>query len=278
MREFEFTRDDFNRLRSLSTEYSGIKVPDDKFDMFYCRLAKRLRILKLVDFKAYCRYLKTHHDEEFTEFINAITTNLTSFFRENHHFEYLRDKVIPDLKRKKSPNDPIRVWSAGCSTGEEPYSIAMTLMEAGIHPESWNIRILATDLDTQVLTTARTGIYLADRLEGLSTERLKNWFQRSKAQQANRVRINPEVGAMVTFKQLNLITPWQLKGPFDVIFCRNVLIYFDQATKASIVNRFAELLPPAQHLFIGHSESLHNLSTHYENIGHTIYCRTTEPH
>ncbi|MBM3202799.1 protein-glutamate O-methyltransferase CheR [Candidatus Woesearchaeota archaeon] len=276
MREFEFTWDDFNHLRTLSFEHSGIRVPDDKFDMFYCRLAKRIRLLKLPDFKAYCRYLRQHHEEEFTEFINAITTNLTAFFRENHHFEYLRNQAIPDWKRRKFNQKRIRIWSAGCSTGEEPYSIAMTLAENGIYPGAWDVKILATDLDTQVLAKASSGIYTQDRLEGVSHERLRKWFQKHRSAQVNQVRIKPELKPLITFRQLNLITPWKLAGPFDVIFCRNVLIYFDNPTKSGIIHRFADLIPPEQHLIIGHSESLHNLCDRFTGLGNTIYRRNQE--
>jgi len=276
MREFEFTWDDFNHLRTLSFEHSGIKVPDDKFDMFYCRLAKRIRLLKLPDFKAYCRYLRQHHEEEFTEFINAITTNLTAFFRENHHFEYLENQIIPELKRRKLNTKRIRIWSAGCSTGEEPYSIAITLVENGIHPGSWDVKILATDLDTQVLAKASSGIYTPDRLEGVNSERLKRWFQKNRSSRISQVRVKPELMRMISFRQLNLITPWKLNGPFDIIFCRNVLIYFDNPTKSGIIHRFADLIPPDQHLIIGHSESLHNICDRFTGLGNTIYRRNQE--
>lgn len=244
--------------------------------MFYCRLAKRIRLLKLSNFKAYCRYLRHHHDSEFTEFINSITTNLTSFFRENHHFDYLTHQIIPEIKRRKNRNTRIRIWSAGCSTGEEPYSIAITLLENGIHPGAWDVKILATDLDTQVLAKASTGIYTQDRLEGIDQERIKRWFQKNRTNPAGQVRVKPELAAFITFKQLNLINNWKLRGPFDVIFCRNVLIYFDHATKASIINRFADLILPDQHLIIGHSESLHNICDRFTGLGNTIYRRLQE--
>ncbi|MGI9213614.1 MAG: CheR family methyltransferase [Methylococcaceae bacterium] len=276
MREFEFTWDDFNHLRTLSYEHSGIKVPDDKFDMFYCRLAKRIRLLKLPNFKAYCHYLRHHHDSEFTEFINSITTNLTSFFRENHHFDYLTQQIIPEIKRRKNQNNRIRIWSAGCSTGEEPYSIAITLLENGIHPGAWNVKILATDLDTQVLAKASSGIYTQDRLEGIDKDRIKRWFQKNRSSPVGQVRVKSELASFITFRQLNLINTWRLSGPFDVIFCRNVLIYFDHATKASIINRFADLILPDQHLIIGHSESLHNICDRFTGLGNTIYRRLNE--
>ncbi|MFI3123115.1 MAG: CheR family methyltransferase, partial [Methylococcales bacterium] len=178
-REFKFTAEDFNILRKLSNDHSGIQVPDERFDMFYSRLSKRVRKLGLSNFKEYCQYLHNHHDDEFTDFINAITTNLTSFFREQHHFDYLRDVVIPELLVRNKSTKQIRVWSAGCSTGEEPYSVAMTLLEN--LPAGWNTQILATDLDTNVLQTASDGIYTQDRIADLSPDVLKRWFMRSKS-------------------------------------------------------------------------------------------------
>ena len=268
-REFAYTRDDFNVLRKLSNDYSGILVPDDKFDMFYSRLSRRLRILGFSSFKEYCQHLQQHSDLEFTEFINAVTTNLTSFFRENHHFEYLRDQVIPELLKKNNQQRTLKVWSAGCSTGEEPYSIAMTLLE--YLPSGWNVKILATDLDTHVLATAAAGTYSADRVDGLPETILKRWFMRGKGAQQNRVRIKQELRQLVTFKQLNLMGEWPMKNLFDVIFCRNVLIYFDRETKQTLARRYADLLPGGACLFLGHSESLHQLSTDFRLIGNTIY-------
>jgi chemotaxis protein methyltransferase CheR len=276
MREFEYTRDDFNRLRAMSSSYSGIKVSDEKFDMYYSRLAKRLRQLGMVRFRDYCDLLENNPEYEFTEFINAITTNLTSFFRENHHFEYLRKEVIPELIKRKATHRRLRIWSAGCSTGEEPYSIAITLLENNIDPANWDAKILATDLDTQVLATAATGIYGSDRTGTLSPERLRRWFLRGRGSQSNRVRVKPELSSIVAFKQLNLMGSWQIKGPFDFIFCRNVLIYFDHPTKVRLIGRFANVLSPRGHLFIGHSESLNNVTQSFENLGNTIYRKLPE--
>lgn len=268
-REFEYTRDDFNILRKLSNEYSGIIVSDDKFDMFYSRLSKRVRLLGLQNFKEYCRYLENNADTEFTEFINSVTTNLTSFFRENHHFEYLRDVVIPMLLKKNALTKKITLWSAGCSTGEEPYSLAMTLLEYA--PAGWEIKILATDLDTNVLKTSAEGVYTTDRIGGLSPERLKKWFRQGSGVNVSKIKVKPELQALIRFKQLNLMREWPMKGKFDFIFCRNVLIYFDRETKETLAKRYAQLLEPAGHLFIGHSESLHQLTTDFELIGNTIY-------
>ncbi|ATG90232.1 CheR family methyltransferase [Methylomonas koyamae] len=274
IREFEYTQADFDILRKISNQHSGILVPDDKFDMFYSRLAKRLRLLGLASFKEYCQYLTDHPADEFTEFINSVTTNLTSFFRENHHFEYLTETVVPELLKKKAAVRQVKIWSAGCSTGEEPYSLAMALKES--LPAGWDLKILATDLDTNVLATAANGVYSADRAAGISEQRLKRWFQKGRGRQANKVRVKPELRAAVTFRQLNLMRDWPMRGRFDVIFCRNVLIYFDRQTKTKLAERYASLLEAGGYLFIGHSESLHQLDTAFEPIGNTIYRKTAK--
>ncbi len=268
-REFLYTRDDFDFLRKISNEHSGILVPDDKFDMFYSRLSKRVRMYGLENFKDYCDYLKNNHDTEFTEFINAVTTNLTSFFREKHHFEYLKKTVVPEVLKRNSTKKTIRVWSAGCSTGEEPYSIAMTLLESV--PRGWDIKILATDLDTNVIQTAATGVYNQDRIDGLPAETIKRWFKKGKGSNAVKVKTDPALQSLIQFKQLNLMEDWPFKSQFDFIFCRNVLIYFDRNTKERLAQRYGGLLDIGSHLFIGHSESLNQLDTGFDLIGHTIY-------
>lgn len=269
MREFEYTREDFDKLRTLSNQHSGILVPDDKFDMFYSRLSKRLRLLGFTTFNQYCNYLKTQPEQEFTEFINAITTNLTAFFREKHHFDYLQQTIIPVLLKRNLASKKIRVWSAGCSTGEEPYSLAITLIEN--IPDDWDIKILATDLDTNVLATATAGIYSSDRLAGIGEQHLKRFFQKGVGSRAGKVKVKTEIQKLIKFNQLNLMGEWPMKGYFDFIFCRNVLIYFDKETKARLLSRYADLLINGSHLFIGHSESLHQLDTRFELIGKTIY-------
>jgi chemotaxis protein methyltransferase CheR len=272
-REFKFTVDDFNVLRKLSNAHSGIQVPDERFDMFYSRLSKRVRRLGLNDFSEYCDYLKDNHEDEFTDFINAITTNLTSFFREKHHFDYLKNVVIPELLIRNAATKQIRIWSAGCSTGEEPYSIAMTLLENV--PSNWDVKILATDLDTQVLQSASNGVYVEDRVAELPTETLKRWFMKSKSSPEN-VKVKPELQAIIQFNQLNLMQEeWPMKTPFDVIFCRNVLIYFDRETKATLAKRYAKLLASKSWLFIGHSESLNQLSSEFELVATTSYRKNT---
>lgn len=273
VREFKFTADDFNFLRKLSNEHSGIQVPDERFDMFYSRLSKRVRKLGLTDFKEYCQYLKDYPDHEFTEFINAITTNLTAFFREMHHFDYVRDVVIPELLVRNKSSKQIRVWSAGCSTGEEPYSLAITLLENV--PADWDIKILATDLDTNVLQTASDGVYAEERVSDLPEDILKRWFMRGKSSQSGQVKVRPQLQEIIQFKKLNLMQDWPMKCHFDFIFCRNVLIYFDRETKTALAKRYAQMLSSKSWLFIGHSESLNQLSNEFELVACTSYRKNT---
>jgi chemotaxis protein methyltransferase CheR len=268
-REFRFTVDDFNFLRKLSNQHSGIQVPDERFDMFYSRLSKRVRKLGLNDFKEYCQYLKDYPDHEFTEFINSITTNLTAFFREMHHFDYLRDVVIPEVLKRNKNTKQIRVWSAGCSTGEEPYTLAMTLLDNV--PPDWDIKVLATDLDTNVLQTAMDGVYSEERVTDLSEQILKHWFMRGKGAQDGLVRVRPQLQKIIQFKKLNLMQDWPMKCQFDFIFCRNVLIYFDRDTKALLASKYAKMLASRSWLFIGHSESLNQLSNEFDLVATTTY-------
>lgn len=268
-REFRFTVDDFNFLRKLSNQHSGIQVPDERFDMFYSRLSKRVRKLGLNDFKEYCQYLKDYPEHEFTEFINSITTNLTAFFREMHHFDYLRDVVIPEVLKRNKNTKQIRVWSAGCSTGEEPYTLAMTLLDNV--PSDWDIKILATDLDTNVLQTAMDGVYTEERVTDLSEQVLKRWFMRGTGAQGGLVRVRPQLQKIIQFKKLNLMQDWPMKCQFDFIFCRNVLIYFDRDTKALLASKYAKMLASRSWLFIGHSESLNQLSNEFDLVATTTY-------
>ena len=271
-REFKFTVEDFNVLRKLSNEYSGIQVPDERFDMFYSRLSKRVRRLGLNDFKEYCAYLRDNHEDEFNEFINAITTNLTSFFREKHHFDYLSDVVVPEILTRNRSTKQIRVWSAGCSTGEEPYSLAITLLEC--LPADWEIKILATDLDTNVLKTAASGVYTQDRVSELPIETLRRWFMKSKSS-PDHVKVKPALQEIIDFRQLNLMQEFPMKTPFDVIFCRNVLIYFNRETKAALAKRYAKILESKSWLFIGHSESLNQICNDFELVATTSYRKIT---
>jgi chemotaxis protein methyltransferase CheR len=269
-REFEFSDADFESIRERVYSHAGISLSDAKRNLVYSRLARRLRRLKLPSFRAYVDYLDANYDAELTEFLNAITTNLTSFFRERHHFEILRRDVLPEIMGVKHDRR-IRIWSAGCSTGEEPYSLAMTVRDAIPAGAGWDARILATDLDTNVLQTASAGIYEEERVRQLPQATLRRWFHRGRGANAGRVRVAEELRALITFNRLNLMGAWPMKGPFDVIFCRNVVIYFDKDTQRRLFERYANLLAPHGYLFVGHSETLYKVTDRFELIGQTVY-------
>jgi chemotaxis protein methyltransferase CheR len=272
MREFAFGDEDFEALRRLVKQLTGINLTDQKRELVYGRLSRRLRALNLTTFRDYRQILQEDSDE-LVNFCNAITTNLTSFFRENHHFEYLRDNVL--LKRAQDANSTrrIRIWSSACSTGEEPYSIAMTVHEALSDVRRWDIKILATDLDSEVLNRAQRGVYGPDRVQGFDPRRLDRFFSRAGDKGGLAYRVNPDVSALITFKQLNLMHELPMKGPLDVIFCRNVVIYFDKDTQRELFARMAKLQRPGDLLFLGHSESLFKVSNDYALIGKTVYRR-----
>jgi chemotaxis protein methyltransferase CheR len=265
-RDFEFTDEDFERVRRMIHVHAGISLSPMKRDMVYSRLARRLRAKGLKDFQAYLNELDSGSSDEWEEFTNALTTNLTSFFREPHHFPVLSG-LLSGLPRGK----PISLWCCAASTGEEPYTIAMTAVEAfgGFDAP---VRILATDVDTNVLARAEAGIYDNERIEKLSAERLRRFFLRGNGAHSGQVRVRPELRELVTFRQLNLLhEDWPIRGPFDAIFCRNVMIYFDKPTQLVILERFAPLLAGHGLLFVGHSESLHHAAQYFKLQGKTVY-------
>ena len=265
-RDFDLNDDDFNILKELSLRWTGISLSDNKKTMIYARLSKRLRALNLSSFSQYCIYLKSNTDKEKTNFINAITTNLTSFFRENHHFSYLETHVIPKLINKNAHTRKIRIWSAGCSTGEEPYSIAMLLMSMPAL-KGWDIKILSTDLDSDVIQKAESNIYTRDRVQGIDPK-----FNRYIHDiDDETVSIDPSVKGIIRFRVLNLLDPWPFKNEFDIVFCRNVVIYFDKNIQKILFSRYAKNLSSNGYLFIGHSETLNKLSTDFTSVGRTIY-------
>src|SRR6185312_5174109 len=272
LREFVFGDEDFQALRVLVKSLTGIHLSEQKRELVYGRLARRLRALQLRSFAEYRERL-TRDEQEVAELCNAITTNLTSFFREPHHFQYLRDHVLAPLAADPGRGRRLRIWSAGCSTGEEPYSIAMAALEVLPEPERWDVKILATDLDSEVLERARRGVYPAERTANISPERLGRFFiERQEAGGLSR-QIAPHVAALVTFKQLNLIHDLPMRGPLDAIFCRNVVIYFDKETQRELFARIARLQRPGDLLFLGHSESLFKVCDSYALIGKTIHRR-----
>ena len=267
MKEFLCTDRDFKDIANLVYNACGIVLGDHKREMVYSRLARRIRALKLNDFKAYLAYLDTHKDQEFDAFINAITTNLTSFFREFHHFEFIKSELVPSLLKSNKDTKRVRIWSAGCSTGEEPYSLAMTLNNA--FPSNWDVKILATDLDSNVLEKAQKGVYTAANVNGLDDFHLKRWFLKSK--DGEHYKVKDKLRECISFKRLNLLQDWPMKGPFDLILCRNVVIYFDKETKDHLFKRYANILSDHGYLFLGHSESMGKEHSNYKNLGKTMY-------
>jgi chemotaxis protein methyltransferase CheR len=264
-KEFLFTPADFERIRAMLYKHSGIKLNDSKMDMVYSRLARRLRATGLKTFQDYLARVEKQHDEEWETFINSLTTNLTAFFREPHHFPLLKTHVLNLRKR------PLRLWCSAASTGEEPYTIAMSMVEA-FNSYKPPVEIIATDIDTNVLNKAKAGIYPKERVEKLSQEVIKRFFLKGSGSNANNVKVRKELCDLISFRQLNLLdNDWPVKGPFDAIFCRNVMIYFDKDTQYKILKRFAPLLEPHGLLFAGHSESLHHAADLFKLRGQTVY-------
>ena len=269
--EFNLTDKDFNFIKNLVANNTGIVLSDAKRSMVYSRLSRRLRSLSINDFSSYCDLLKNNDEPELVNFVNAITTNLTSFFREQHHFDYLAKTLIPRWLKTRNDSRRIRIWSAGCSTGEEPYSIAITLKDHFPDIDNWDVKILATDLDTNVVAKASSGIYGVDRVEGLPKPMLRKWFRRGRNEQSDMVKVSSELQKLITFKQLNLLEEWPFKGGFDLIFCRNVVIYFNKDTQRVLADRYADNLKSDGVLFLGHSETLFKVSDRFTLLGNTIY-------
>jgi len=270
-RELGFTNRHFEFLRKMVGEHAGINLSEAKRELVYGRIARRIRALSLQGFDEYCRLLEESPGEEIGNFINAITTNLTAFFREDHHFDFLRETLVPGWTNSGGGRPRVRIWSAGCSTGEEPYSIAMTLRESLASTAISDVALLATDIDTNVLATAAAGVYEATRVESMSRARMSKWFRRGRGANADKVKVVPELQEMIRFRQLNLMQEWPVRGAFDLIFCRNVVIYFDKPTQRKLFARFAEKLAPRGYLIIGHSETLYNVSEEFELVGRTSY-------
>lgn len=270
-REFDFTPKDFEYIRDLVGDRTGIVLSDHKVDMVYGRLARRLRQLNIKAFKDYLAILENEdNNDELVEFTNALTTNLTSFFREPHHFEFLLKKGLPEIMKRR-PNKRLRIWSAGCSTGEEPYTIAITLREAIPNIRNWDVKVLATDLDSNVVARGKEGVYSLDRVNGIEKQRLSKWFRKNRSGREEKVKVSNELHELITFKQLNLMHQWPMKGPFDIIFCRNVVIYFNKETQRELFDRYANILADDGLLIVGHSESLHKVSDRFQLLGKTIY-------
>jgi chemotaxis protein methyltransferase CheR len=270
VKEFDFNSRDFERVRGLIYKRAGISLADSKQEMVYSRLARRLRATGITSFAKYLDDLEAGRmPAEWESVTNALTTNLTSVFREAHHFPLLAEHMLK--ARTRHPGAPLTIWCSASSTGEEPYSIAMTLCEA-FNTLTPPAQVIATDIDTNVLATAANGIYGIERVEKMEPERLRRFFLRGRGAQQGMVRVRPELRNLITFRQLNLLEgDWHLSGQFDAIFCRNVMIYFDKATQRKILARFVPLMKPHALLFAGHSENFLYVSDSLRLRGKTVY-------
>ena len=262
---------EFDFIRHVISENAGIVLGPHKRQLVQGRLARRLRELGLSSYEAYCNHVRESGPEELVGLINALTTNVTAFFREKHHFEALAEYMIPEALKRNQQTRRLRIWSAGCSSGEEAYCLAMTAaacMPTGVR---WDLKILATDIDSDMVAMAQGGIYPLDRLAAIPEAKLRRFFRRGTGENEGNARVNPEIARMISFRPLNLLHQWPMRGPFDIIFCRNVMIYFDQPTRERLVGRFADLLTDEGYLCLGHSESIHAGTSAFRLVGKTIY-------
>jgi chemotaxis protein methyltransferase CheR len=261
---------EFIQLREIIFRESGINLTERKKALMQSRLIKRLKFLKLDSYRNYCEYLKKNYEDEIVSLINCITTNKTDFFREAKHFSFLKDTVLPDFEKRHG--NKLRIWSAGCSTGEEPYSIAITLAEYYKNKLMPDIKILATDIDTDVLEKARSGVYKRDCVEELDFDLVKRYFLKGRGENEGLFVVKDFIKKMIYFRRLNLLDKvYPMKKLFDLIFCRNVIIYFDRKTRDEVINRFYDYLHDDGYFFAGHSETLSSFNSKYYLIGNTIY-------
>jgi chemotaxis protein methyltransferase CheR len=265
--DYSLSEREFARIKARVYQVAGISLSDAKRTLVLSRLSKIVRALGLQSFDAYVDYLERGGSaQDGQEFVNALTTNLTRFYREDHHFEHLRN-YVGKLVAERPRGTRLRIWSAGCSTGQEPYTIGMDLLAAFPDLRRWDFKILATDIDTAVIAKAAGGVYPESELSGLSAERARR-FERGEA---GSIRVPMAVRELVSFKPLNLIGEWPMRGPFDAIFCRNVAIYFDKPTQGEVFGRFGGLIAPDGFLYIGHSENLGSGGDGFRLVGKTIY-------
>lgn len=262
-REFSFTDQDFQKIRTLIHAHAGIALSDTKQELVYSRLARRLRATGIKTFAEYLHFLQQGHEEEWEAFVNSLTTNLTSFFREAHHF-----KLLSEFLHKRGGVQPIFLWCAACSTGEEAYSMAITAVET-FGRFDLPVRIIASDLDSHVLNTARAGRYKAEAVQKLGAERVGKFFIKDGD---SHFKVRPELQAMIEFKRINLLdSNYYIRPKLDAIFCRNVMIYFDKDTQLAILKKFSPLLQPHGLLFAGHSESFYHAAAYFKLRGQTVY-------
>ncbi len=267
---------EFRQISDLVYEHCGINLHDGKKELVRARLAKRLRESHFETFSEYIRHvLNDPTGKEFSILVDSLSTNLTKFFREDQHFEYLRTHLLPRIIATKSGRGRcrIRAWSAGCSSGEEPYSIAITLLDAVQGKGRWDVKLLATDVSTRILERAQRGLYDKDRVEPIPLPLRTKYMMRCCDDGRDIYEVGPALREMVIFRYLNLMKDWPIKGPLDFIFCRNVMIYFDKPTQERLVSRFYDLLGPGGVLFTGHSESLTGIEHKFHYVQPTIYTR-----
>lgn len=271
--EFLLTSEDFKQIATMLHSETGIHLTEAKVALVYSRLAKRLRALGLESFREYCTLVVGAEGlDERQQMICALTTNVTRFFREPHHFEHLKTSVLPKLLEGARRGGRVRIWSAACSDGQEPYSIALCILSLMEDANSYDIKVLATDIDTKMLGIGRAGCYDAGALAQVPADLRNRWFVKTGGAGGRMFGACEELRSLVTFKELNLIGQWPIKGPFQTIFCRNVVIYFEEQTQAKIWSRFAPLIAPGGMLYIGHSERLSGTAAaQFSSIGITAY-------
>jgi chemotaxis protein methyltransferase CheR len=267
---------DFNRFRKLIFELAGITLSEHKRALVYSRLAKRLRANGLEKYSDYYDLVRQADpdSQEIVEFINAITTNKSSFFREPHHFDYLREEIFPGYLSEldSGKRRTIKIWSAGCSAGQEPYTLAMTLLEYFGNSTSVEFNILATDIDTNVLSRASQGIYNEEQVEDIPDYLLRKYFLKGKGERAGLAKAGKELQSIINFERLNLFDPtWPMKDKLDIIFCRNVIIYFNRDTQRKLISRMTRHLKPGGYLMLGHSESLHGYDSGLQHVRKNVY-------
>jgi chemotaxis protein methyltransferase CheR len=277
--EYPLTRRDLTEIAAMIYSDAGIFLNDSKASLVYSRLSKHIRSLGLRGFRDYIELVSSQQGAgERREMLSYLTTNFTRFFRENHHFEHLRDEVLPGLIARAKSGGRVRIWSAACSDGQEPYSIALTVLSLLPNAVDYDFRILATDIDPKILALARAGVYDENALETVTPAMRKQWFREVDANGRRRYQVDDRLKKLITFNELNLMSQWPFKGGFDVIFCRNVVIYFDEPTQVKIWSRFSSLLPQGGHLYIGHSERVSgDAKNNFDNIGITTYRYTGKP-
>ena len=267
--DYSITPKEFEQFRALIYQECGINLNDSKKTLLVSRLSKRLRTLELDSFQEYYDMVSGQTEsDEFTLLLDLVSTNKTDFFREPKHFDFLREQIMPTLQSSRR----IRVWSSASSSGEEPYTIAMTLYDSGPDPDRWDFKILASDISTRVLARAASGVYEEERVRELPPDVVTRHFLRGKGERAGMIKVKPHLTQMVRYRRINLMDEnFPIKAPLDLIFCRNVMIYFDRPTQAQLVNKFYRYLKPGGYLFIGHSESLQRLDQPFKAIAPTIY-------